>query len=83
MGNSDTEIFINAIEYWGLKETLELSTGMFAFSLYDKNKNKIFLVRDRFGEAYLLGYAGEGSTKSLIFSSEINALRNFQHLTKK
>jgi len=77
-GNSDTEIFLNSIEFWGLKKTLEMSTGMFAFALFDKPKNKIYLVRDRFGEKPLYwGFAGEGSAKSIIFSSEISALKEF------
>ena len=51
---------------------------MFAFALYDRSQNKIFLVRDRFGEKPIYwGFAGEGSTKSLIFSSEISALKEF------
>ena len=77
-GNSDTEILLNSIEFWGLKETLEICSGMFAFALFDKNKNKFFLVRDRFGEKPIYwGLVGDGSTRSLIFSSEISALKEF------
>ena len=41
-GNSDTEVLINAIEYWGLKKTLDLAIGMFAFALLD-NFQKNFI----------------------------------------
>ena len=42
-GHSDTEIFLNCIESWGLDETLRLAYGMFAFALYDKKKMNIIL----------------------------------------
>jgi len=77
-GTSDTEILINAIDFWGLTKTLELATGMFAFSLLDKIENKLFLIRDRFGEKPLYwAFAGEGSAKALIFGSDIKSLQQF------
>ncbi len=49
-GTSDTEVLLNAIEKWGIEKTLTLLEGMFAFSVYDKKKDLIYLCRDRFGE---------------------------------
>ncbi len=77
-GTSDTEILVNSIDFWGLNKTLELAKGMFAFSLLDKIENKLFLVRDRFGEKPLYwSFAGKGSAKALIFGSDIKALKQF------
>ena len=65
---SDTESLINYIEIFGLDDFCQKAKGMFAFALFDKKKNKIFLVRDRFGEKPLYyGYFDD----QLVFSSEL------------
>jgi asparagine synthase (glutamine-hydrolysing) len=71
-GNSDTEIFLEAIVIFGLVETLNLVSGMFAFALYDKCNKNIYLVRDRFGQKPLY-YSN--SIDNLIFSSEVKSLK--------
>ncbi len=83
-GSSDTEVFVNAIDFWGLEETLNLSKGMFAFALLDKKNRRLFLVRDRFGEKPMyFGFTGVGSTRALVFGSEIGALMEFPSLDKE
>lgn len=75
-GNSDTEVLIESIDVFGLKKTLNLLVGMFAFSLIDKQENKLYLVRDRFGEKPLYyGFIGNSNEKSLVFASEIHAIK--------
>lgn len=49
-GHSDTEILLEAIEAWGLEETLRLSRGMFALAVYDRREQVLRLARDRAGE---------------------------------
>ena len=44
-GNSDTEVLINAIEFWGLKKTLDLAIGMFAFALLDNFQKKLYALK--------------------------------------
>ena len=44
---------------------------MFAFALFDKEKNNIYLVRDRFGQKPLYYYM---DSNSFIFSSEIKVI---------
>ena len=49
-GHSDTEILLEAIEAWGLAETLRLCRGMFALAVYDREEQVLRLARDRMGE---------------------------------
>ena len=83
-GTSDTEVLVNAIDLWGLEKTLNLSNGMFAFALLDKKRKRLFLARDRFGEKPMyFGFTGFGSSKSLVFGSEISALMEFPGFNKE
>ena len=71
-GNSDTEVFLECIEVFGIKKTLNLSRGMFAFALWDKKKKQLTLARDRVGEKPLY----YGSIKGhFVFSSELKAIK--------
>jgi asparagine synthase (glutamine-hydrolysing) len=70
-GNSDTEVLLAGIEKWGIEETIGKAAGMFAFALYDKAENELFLVRDRLGEKPLFFSQNSGK---IIFGSDIRAL---------
>ena len=65
-GTSDTETILNCFEFYGIQKSLEYMEGMFAFVLYDKLNNQLFLARDRFGEKPL--YYGFNN-KNFYFSS--------------
>ncbi len=69
--SSDTETLLVGLELWGFKKTLQKIKGMFAFSVFDKELDKLFLIRDRVGEKPLY-YGWQG--KSFIFSSELKAI---------
>lgn len=71
-GSSDTEILLNAIAHYGVKETLKKCRGMFAFALYDREKKTLTLARDRMGEKPL--YYGKVKD-SFVFASDIKAIR--------
>jgi len=75
--NSDTEVIIHAYEEYGF-DCLNKFNGMWAFCIYDKNKNLLFLSRDRFGVKPLY-YFFDG--KNFIFASEIKAI--LQHNIKR
>ncbi|MCG7495011.1 asparagine synthase (glutamine-hydrolyzing) [Thalassobius sp. Cn5-15] len=70
-GHSDTETLLAALEYWGIKETLQRLNGMFAFAFWDKKMRKLVLARDRAGEKPL--YYGRCG-KAFLFTSELKAL---------
>ncbi len=80
-GLSDTETLIEAIASWGLKKTLDLVSGMFAFALWDKEKQKLFLTRDHFGEKPL--YWGLLPGYGIVFSSDLVALKGIKQFQKK
>ncbi len=71
-GTSDTEILIEACEFYGIKEAIARFRGMFAFALYDRQEKILTLARDRIGEKPLYyGFVGE----AFVFASEIGAIR--------
>lgn len=45
---SDTEVLLKGYIFWGEK-ILDRINGMFAFAIYDENKDKVFMARDRLG----------------------------------
>ncbi|MGQ0527465.1 MAG: asparagine synthase (glutamine-hydrolyzing) [Alphaproteobacteria bacterium] len=70
-GRSDTEIFLAAVEQWGLNRTLQKINGMFAIALWDRKEREVHLIRDRLGKKPLyIGWAGS----TLVFGSELKAL---------
>lgn len=68
--NSDTEVIIKAYEKWGI-DCQNKFNGMWAFALWDNNKQQLLLSRDRIGEKPL-HYAIFKNT--LIFGSEIKSI---------
>jgi asparagine synthase (glutamine-hydrolysing) len=71
-GHSDTETLLAGIERWGVKLALKKAVGMFAFALWDREANRLFLARDRIGEKPLY-YGWQQGT--FLFGSELKSLR--------
>jgi asparagine synthase (glutamine-hydrolysing) len=68
--NSDTEVILEAYKVWGTK-CLDFFNGMFAFAIYDKQKNRLFCARDRYGEKPFLFFEKDSC---FVFASEYKAL---------
>lgn len=66
----DTEVVLYTYVLFG-EACVELLNGIFAFAVYDKNKQSVFIARDRLGVKPLF-YSILGST--CVFASEIKAL---------
>lgn len=69
--NSDTEVLLYSWKEWGTKVFSKLN-GMYAFAIYDKKKQKVFLARDIPGEKPLYYYTDD---KKFIFASEAKAFK--------
>jgi len=72
-GQSDTESLLAAIETWGICESLQRATGMFALALWDKQEKTLTLARDRLGEKPLY-YGRQRPQGPYLFGSELKAL---------
>jgi asparagine synthase (glutamine-hydrolysing) len=68
--NSDTEVILASYLEWG-EDCVKKFNGMWAFCIYDKRKNVLFLSRDRVGKKPLYYYFDGGK---FIFSSEIKGI---------
>ncbi|MEJ2180273.1 MAG: asparagine synthase (glutamine-hydrolyzing) [Gammaproteobacteria bacterium] len=80
---SDSELVLHLYPRIGLEAMLKELRGEFAFSLYDKQNDRLILVRDRFGIKPLYWTQ---TNDSLVFGSELKVLfahpevsRRFSH----
>ncbi len=71
-GHSDTEVLLAAIARWGVERALTRAHGMFAFGLWDRERRRLVLARDRVGKKPLYyGWSGD----AFLFGSQLDALR--------
>lgn len=70
---SDTEVILHAFEEWGVNSFSKFN-GMFAFALFNKQSNELYLVRDPNGIKPLY-YSVVNN--QLIFASETKAFKSF------
>ena len=68
---SDTEVIVHAWEAWG-EASVKRFRGMFAFALWDRNRETLFMARDRLGVKPLYyAFLADGT---LLFGSELKSL---------
>jgi len=68
---SDTEVIVHAWEQWG-EDCVQRFRGMFAFALWDRRRETLFLARDRLGVKPL--YWALLDDGRLLFGSELKSL---------
>ncbi len=76
---SDTEVLLHAYLEWGEHCMLRFN-GMFAFAIWDKRRQELFLARDRYGIKPLY-YAFFGSV--FLFASEQKALLEHEAVARE
>lgn len=67
---SDTECIVHAYEQWG-SDCVQHLRGMFAFAIWDDNRRRLFLARDRMGQKPLVYRLDRGR---VAFASELKSL---------
>ncbi|MCO7224381.1 asparagine synthase (glutamine-hydrolyzing) [Pleionea sp. CnH1-48] len=68
---SDSEIILHLFPRYGIEKTIEFLRGEFAFALYDKKDDCLYLVRDRFGVKPLYWTETEDG---IVYGSELKVL---------
>lgn len=74
--NTDTEVILAAYHVYG-KAFLSRLLGMFAFVLYDEQRAKVLLCRDRLGKKPLMYYC---DGQRLLAASELKCLYAFKNI---
>jgi asparagine synthase (glutamine-hydrolysing) len=75
----DTEVIVHAWEQWG-EECVQHLRGMFGFAVWDRNKQTLFMARDRLGiKPFFYSILPDGM---FAFGSELKALLSLPTLTR-
>ena len=72
---SDTEVIVHAWEQWG-ESCVERFRGMFAFALWDRRRQTLFMARDRLGVKPM--YYAVLDDGMLLFGSELKSLMAYR-----
>lgn len=75
----DTEVILAAYLRWGIS-CVERMNGMFAMAIYDRQTQKVLLVRDRIGKKPLYYWLQDGN---LVFASELKPIMACPGFEKK
>ena len=78
--HSDTEVIVHGWEEWG-ENCVNHFRGMFAFGLWDRNQEILFLARDRLGIKPL--YYASLDDGTFIFASELKGLLAHSTLSRE
>jgi asparagine synthase (glutamine-hydrolysing) len=76
---SDTEVILQSFDEWG-HDAVSRFIGMFAFVLYNKQLQRVFLYRDRAGVKPLYYYT---HNEQFVFGSELKVLHQYPAFKKE
>ena len=76
--DTDTEVILHLYEEYG-SDCLKYLRGMFAFAIWDNNKQQLFCTRDRFGIKPFYYYT---DNQKFVFGSEIKAVIQSEDIDK-
>jgi asparagine synthase (glutamine-hydrolysing) len=77
--SGDTEVLLAAYLRWGA-DCLQYFRGMYAFAIWDRQEQELFLARDKMGVKPLYYYRDENQ---FVFASEIRAILVAEGVKKK
>jgi asparagine synthase (glutamine-hydrolysing) len=72
--SSDSEVVLHGYNYWGIDLLAEKIDGMYAIVIYDVEKKKLFVIRDRVGIKPFYYYFDD---EFFSWASEIKSLTDF------
>lgn len=78
-GCSDTEVVLHAYAQWR-ERCVEKFNGVFSFGVWEKNKKRLFLARDRMGVKPLFYTLFSGG---MLFASEIKTLLSYPNIPRE
>ena len=73
VGHSDTEVVLHAYAQWG-KDCVHRFNGIFAMAVWEEQRRRLFLARDRIGVKPLFYKQHEGG---LLFASEMKTILRY------
>ena len=76
--HTDTETIVHAYEEYG-DDCVQHLNGMFAFAIWDRDRERLLLARDRIGVKPLFYFVNE---RFLAFGSELKALLAYQEIPR-
>ena len=74
----DTEVILAAYLKWGLS-CIDRFRGMFAIALYDREKEELYLIRDRVGKKPLYYWLDQDN---IVFASELKPIMEYPGFTR-
>jgi asparagine synthase (glutamine-hydrolysing) len=77
--NTDTEVIVHLYEEMG-EDCVQRLNGMFAFAIYDENKEQLFLARDRIGQKPLF-YCQQNN--EFVFASEVKSILAAENIVRE
>ena len=77
--STDTEVALKSYLHWGI-DCFKHFIGMFSMAIWDKDKKRLLLTRDRLGIKSLYYYFSNGI---LLFSSELKGLMAFKDFKRQ